>query len=93
MVTRRLDICRKLNEHNGANKHYYQDHFAELTGRPQRENWLWRYADPDEHVRTYLEMIDRAPLEIIQPQWGPSPEEREAAIKTIDKKLDEILGS
>jgi hypothetical protein len=57
---------------------YYQDHFAELTGRPQRENWLWRHAEPEEHVRVYREMIERAPLEILQPQGAPSLEEREA---------------
>ncbi len=57
---------------------YYQDHFAELTGRPQWEQWLWRYADPDAHVALYRELLALAPFELLQPQGCPSREERES---------------
>ena len=55
---------------------YHQDHFAELTGRPQWEQWLWRCAEPDEHVALYREMLAQAPFETLQPQWCPSREDR-----------------
>lgn len=58
---------------------YYQDHFAELTGREQWEQWLWQYAEPEEHVRLYRELIAKAPFELLQPQGCPSREEREFA--------------
>jgi uroporphyrinogen-III decarboxylase len=56
---------------------YYQDHFTELTGLPPHEQWRWRYAEPGDHVRAYREMIDLAPLELLQPQGAASREERE----------------
>ena len=56
---------------------YYQDHFSELTGRPPWEQWKWRYADPEAHLATYVEMVRQAPFEILQPQHAPSREERE----------------
>lgn len=56
---------------------YQQDHFAELTGRPQWEQWLWRYAHPDAHVALYREILAKAPFELLQPQWCPSREDRE----------------
>jgi hypothetical protein len=57
---------------------YYQDHFAELTGRPQWEQWLWRYADPDAHVALYRDLLALAPFEVLQPQGCPSRADRES---------------
>jgi uroporphyrinogen-III decarboxylase len=56
---------------------YYQDHFCELTGLAAHEQWRWRYAEPDEHLRLYRGMLAAAPLEFLQPQGAPSCEERE----------------
>jgi len=56
---------------------YYQDHFSKLTGRPQWEQWRWRYADSEEHLATYVKLIRQAPFEILQPQHAPSRDERE----------------
>jgi hypothetical protein len=58
------------------NQLYYQDHFAELTGKPQWEMERWLYADPQEHLQVYLHMVELAPFEILQPQPAPTREER-----------------
>jgi hypothetical protein len=56
---------------------YYQDHFPELTGLPAHEQWRWRYAEPEEHLRVYRQMIAQAPFDLLQPQHAPSREDRE----------------
>ena len=56
---------------------YERDHFSELTGRPQWHLHRWCHASPEEHVRTYREMVERAPFEILQPQSAPSREARD----------------
>jgi uroporphyrinogen-III decarboxylase len=56
---------------------YHGDHFAELTGRPPWELWMWKYADPDEHLETYKAIVQAAPFETLQPQPAPSREARE----------------
>lgn len=56
---------------------YHQDHFAELTGRPQWELHRWLYAEPQEHLALYRQMVEQAPFEILQPQHAPSCEARE----------------
>jgi hypothetical protein len=55
---------------------YYQDHFAELTGRPQWELWRWKYAEPQEHLALYQQLVQTVPFELLQPQPTPSGEER-----------------
>ena len=59
------------------NQLYYQDHFAELTGKEQWELHKWLNCDPDEHVAIYEEMINKAPFEFLQPQGAPSRYSRE----------------
>ncbi len=59
------------------NQLYYQDHFAELTGKEQWELHKWLNSDPDEHVAIYKEMISKTPFEILQPQGAPSRYSRE----------------
>jgi len=56
---------------------YYQDHFSELTRRPEWEQWSWRFAEPDEHLCMYREMVEQAPFELLQPQHAPSRQERD----------------
>ncbi len=55
---------------------YYRDHFAELTGRPQHQVIEWLHAAPDEYVRTLCQLVEAAPLEMVQPEGAPSHEER-----------------
>lgn len=63
---------------------YHCDHFSELTGRPSWELWKWKYAEPEEHLRTYCEMVEAAPFETLQPQPAPSREER-ANLELIER--------
>jgi len=56
---------------------YERDHFSELTGRPQWHVHRWCHASPEEHVRTYRQVVERAPFEIHQPQPAPSREARD----------------
>lgn len=56
---------------------YVQDHFAELTGRPQRELWRWLYAPPEQHLSLYRELVETVPFEVLQPQPARTREERE----------------
>lgn len=55
---------------------YHLDHFADLTGLPQRQALKWRYAEPDEHLAIYRRMIAAAPFELLQPDEGISRAER-----------------
>jgi hypothetical protein len=71
---------------------YQQDHFAELTGRPQWQLWQWKYADPEEHLSTYREMIEQAPFEILQPQAAPSREER-AETEIVERDGEHFIHS
>ena len=57
---------------------YQQDHFAELTGRPQWEMHNWLHADPEDHLRTYLEMVAKTPFDVLEPQPAPSRQQRES---------------
>lgn len=59
------------------NQLYHDDHFAELTGRPQWEIYRWHYAEPDEHLAVYRRMVELAPFELLQPHLAPSRAERE----------------
>ena len=59
------------------NQLYYQDHFAELTGKEQWELHKWLNASPEDHLAIYEEMIRKAPFEILQPQGAPSRYSRE----------------
>jgi uroporphyrinogen-III decarboxylase len=56
---------------------YRLDHFSELTGRPQWHMHQWQHASPEEHVRTYRQMVEAAPLEVLRPLGAPSREARE----------------
>lgn len=56
---------------------YHEDHFAELTGCPWWDVHKWRHMCVDEHMKIYRQMIDIAPFDILQPQIGPSREDRE----------------
>ena len=55
----------------------YEDHFAELTGEPQWRLHAWQHASPEEHLRVYKRMVERAPFELLQPRSAPSRELRE----------------
>ncbi len=57
---------------------YQQDHFAELAGRPQWDMHNWLHADPEDHLRTYLDMVAKTPFDILEPQPAPSRQERES---------------
>ena len=59
------------------NQLYNRDHFEELTGEPQWRMWPWLVAQPDEYLRLYLKMVEKAPFEILQPDDAPSREERD----------------
>ena len=48
---------------------YYHDHFEELTGEPQWRMTAWRYAEMAEHLRLYRMMVEKAPFEMLQPDY------------------------
>jgi uroporphyrinogen-III decarboxylase len=56
---------------------YHRDHFAELTGLPQWQYQAWLWSCPDEYLSIYRQMIDSAPLELLQPDDAPPRAERE----------------
>jgi uroporphyrinogen-III decarboxylase len=56
---------------------YFEDHFAEITGRPWWEFHAWRHMPVDEHMRIYRQLLNAAPFDIVQPQLGASVAERE----------------
>ena len=58
---------------------YQQDHFVELTGRPEWELHRWLAAEPSEHTRSYLDMAAQTPFDMLEPQCALSREERERA--------------
>ncbi len=58
------------------NQLYHDDHFAELTGRPQWEIHRWHYMEPAEHLAVYRQMIEQAPFEFLQPHLAPSRAQR-----------------
>jgi len=55
---------------------YQRDHFAELTGRPPADLWKLLYAEPEEYLRTFLEMMGKTPFDIYQPETAPPRQER-----------------
>ena len=56
---------------------YHEDHFAELTGLPQWDQFRWKYASPEEHLAVFRRIQAAAPFELLQPQGAPSREARE----------------
>jgi len=58
---------------------YYHDHFEELTGEPQWRMTAWRYAEMAEHLRLYRVMVEKAPFEMLQPDYDIRRSEREQA--------------
>ena len=54
------------------NQLYFQDHFSELTGRPQWQMQSWLYSTPDEYLQVFTRMIDQVPFEILQPELAPT---------------------
>ncbi len=56
---------------------YYRDHFTELTGRPSQEFTVWQHAQPEEYLKTYRLMVEKAPFEILQPNEAPSRQKRD----------------
>ncbi len=56
---------------------YHRDHYEELTGRPQWEYQRWLWSRPDDYLATYQQMIQKAPLELLQPDDAPPSTERE----------------
>lgn len=57
---------------------YQQDHFAELTGKPQWQVYQWLIAEPDEHVKDLKIMTEKMSFDIVQPMHDiPSRQERE----------------
>jgi len=56
---------------------YFQDHYGELTGRPQWEWRKWVNSLPHEYLRIYSDIIRKAPFDILQPMYGSSREARE----------------
>ena len=56
---------------------YHQDHFAELTGLPQWDQFRWQHASPEEHLEILRRIQASAPFELLQPQHAPSREARE----------------
>lgn len=55
---------------------YHLDHFTELTGRPAWQRHPWGYAEPEEHLELFKQMVARAPFEVVQPHPAPSREAR-----------------
>ena len=58
---------------------YHRDHFEELTGEPQWRMDQWLYASPEEYLALYRRMVEKAPLEILQPDQALPREVRENA--------------
>jgi uroporphyrinogen-III decarboxylase len=56
---------------------YHLDHFSELTGRPQWEAHKWTHAPPEEHLRTYRQLLRLTPFDLLEPLRAPSREDRE----------------
>ena len=48
---------------------YDQDHFSELTGLPAWRYAEWEAADPETHARLFARIRERAPFDILQPQY------------------------
>jgi uroporphyrinogen-III decarboxylase len=59
---------------------YHLDHFAELTGKPAWQRRAWCHAAPHEHAAVLKQMLEKVPLEIVQPQGAPSREMRERIV-------------
>lgn len=53
------------------NQLYFQDHVAELTGRPWWEVYRWQVMPTADHVALYRQMLDAAPFELLTPFAGP----------------------
>jgi uroporphyrinogen-III decarboxylase len=60
------------------NQLYILDHYSELTDQSPWQMHQWLTTSPEQHVATYRRIIDRAPLEILQPQLALSRAERES---------------
>jgi uroporphyrinogen-III decarboxylase len=79
---------------------YQQDHFAELSGRPQWQLHQWLREEPEEHVPLYLEMARKTPFDILEPQVALPRRvreetefvEREGRIFRHDKRNDTFTG-
>jgi Uroporphyrinogen decarboxylase (URO-D) len=67
------------------NQLYFQDHFEELTGRPQWQMQSWLYSSPQEYLATFAQMIVQTPFEFLQPEFAPTHEARASVeFVTID---------
>jgi len=56
---------------------YHNDHFNELTGQPPWQWAQWLYSEPEEHLRLFSAIHEKAPFEILQPHTAPPREERQ----------------
>ena len=56
---------------------YHNDHFNELTGQPPWQWAQWLYSEPEEHLRLFSAIHEKAPFEILQPHMAPPREERQ----------------
>ena len=56
---------------------YEQDHFSELTGRPQWHMHKWLNASPEEYLEVFRLMGEKAPFDILNPVSAPSRESRQ----------------
>lgn len=56
---------------------YHDDHFNELTGQPPWQWAQWLYSEPEEHLRLFSAIHEKAPFEILQPHTAPPREERQ----------------
>jgi len=78
---------------------YLEDHFAELTGRPQWEVWKWLYAEPEDYLSCYLSMMEQAPFDMLGVCAAATREqrrnaqivEREGEAFFYDKESDSLV--
>ena len=66
------------------NQLYILDHFSELTGKPDWQMHEWLNAAPLDHLVTYRTIIERAPFDILQPQYASPRSERENTKINVD---------
>jgi uroporphyrinogen-III decarboxylase len=69
-----------------------QDHFAELADRPQSELHEWLYAEPEDHLRLWWQMMDSTPFDILQPQSAATRDERKRQRCTPHQQLADFRG-
>jgi hypothetical protein len=55
---------------------YHMDHFDELTGQPLHYYKKWIYSPMESVLKTFEQILDAAPFDIVQPPGLPSERER-----------------